>query len=776
MTKLKTLFPAIAMIALLSMSAARAFAGVVKGKAVDAELTPIAGAACMSFTLPDSAYFDGTTTDSEGLFEIKCPDNGAWYAKVSFIGFGSLDIPASDFKRQDTLVVKMKEAAEELGEVVVKARRPQLVRKDDALCYANLDDILKTRVVSSAHDLLKNLPLITSDDGNNIKLSGAPLGNVVYINGRPSQMDYDQLMQYLKNVPAEQVKEVQILYNPSPKWKTKSAVINVVIKKNAAYTVNGMASVMATYARDLSAYPGVSVFAGLPKTSLNVMYDYANMRSTAKNTSYARHDVKGTIYEIEDTVKSGSRNQSHAVYAELSHQINDKNSIDASYFGNFNPSKHSSQNSINSHFGDNLSDNTSRSAYHGLTLDYSNTKGIDIGLQYQHYNSSKWQQIWNDNGSAPEEALTGKSRQSVDAMKAYADFTTALPRQWTITYGASFDFSHNESSTNNKSNSDDMESTDYRSKFEEKKGSAYFGAQRYFFGNKLFVRASLKGELYKISDYSNHQLMPTVTMMYTPNSTHIVQAQYQEFRNFPSFWDLQDYLSYSSPYVINIGNSSLKPAEYKIGSLVYILKNKYVAQLSYYKVNNFFLTQPFMSPDALVQIYRPTNIDYSSLWMLNFSIPVSISDRFYSNITMYGSRETFKATDWHGMSFDNSIWSGSVTLNNTVTLSKNPKVTMNVTGKYNTRRLTALWQSSHSWLLNAGISAELLKGKLTIDFRANDLLQTAIPKARIRTGNQWLDIDNNYYARSYYMSVSYKFGGYKRIRQKTPEDSRLGIK
>lgn len=775
MTNIKSLLHTISVLTLYILSSTSAYAGLVRGKVVDQELNPIAGAACVAFTLPDSTYFDSATSDGHGAFQLNCPEEGAWYAKVSFLGFVPVDIPSSDFAGGDTITVKMTEEASELGEVVVKARRPQLVRKDDALCYTNLDDILQTRVVTSAHDLLKNLPLLDSEDGNAIKLSGAPMGSLVYINGRPSQMDQGQLMQYLKNVPAEQVKEVQILYTPSPKWKTNTAVINVVLKTNDAYSVNGMASVGASYKRDLTVYPGVSVFAGLPKTSINVMYDYTNARGRGKSTSYIRHDVKGTIYDIQDTTMTSRRSQHHALYAEVSHRINDKNTIDASYFGNFSPKGHSANNSINSHFGEYTSNKSSRSAYHGVTLYFSNTKGIDIGMQYMHSSSREWQLMWDDNGTATEQALTGKSRQSVDAVKVYADFTTALPRQWTLTYGAAFNFTHSENSVYNKSNSDDMESADTHSKFEEKKGTAYLGAQRYFFGNKLFARLSLEGELYKIGDYSTNQLMPTVTMMYTPNNTHTFQAQYAELRMFPSYWTRQDYLSYSSPYVINMGNPDLKPMKYHILNLIYVLKSRYSAQLNYYRVNDYFLTQVFMSPEALVQIYRPSNIEFSTAWMLNLSIPVSVSDRFYSNITLNGSHQTFKANDWNGLSFNHKAWTGSVTLKNTVVLSKSPKVTMTVLGRYSSPSITAVLRTGHTWKLDTGLSAELVKGRLSVDVFAYDLLQTAMPYVHMRTGNQWMNIDNNYYARSYYVSLSYKFGGYKSIRQKKPDSSRLGI-
>lgn len=758
------------------LSASNSFAGVASGKVLDSEGTPLVGAACIAFTLPDSAYFAGTTTDADGAFSLECPDQGKWFVRVSLIGFESRDIAQTDFHQSGTLTLRMAESAEMLGEVVVKAKKPQLVERAGSLCYNNLSDIINTRVVSSAHDLLKNLPLISSQDGNALQLAGAPLGSVVYLNGRPSQMSQSQLIDYLKAVPAEQIKEVEIIYNPPPKWKTRSAVINVVIKNANARTLNGMGRLGATLKHRLSEDASVSAFAGLQKTSVNLVYSLADRRSISKSTTYGRHDVRGTVYEVEDTTIGKSSGLSHSVYAQVSHQINDRNSVEASYLGAFSPADKSRSDAINSHFGQFASDNSSRSSLNAAAITFSNASGIDAGIEYSNFSSRNRQHIWNDNSASPTEALTGQSRQEVNSFKVYGDAATKLPRAWSLMYGASFNFTRNTNSLVNKSNSEDMEGADTKTKLDERKGTAYVGAYRYFLNNRFFVRASIQGELYKIGNYSTHQLMPRIALMYRPGTAHIVQASYSEFRVFPSYWERQEYMSYSNPYSISMGNPSLKPMHYQVATVNYIFKGTYTASLNYYRTKNFYLSQVYQSPDALVQITQPTNIDFSEMWMLSLNVPLSIKDWLYTTFKVDGVYDRYKANDWHNLHFDKSSWTAYITADNTVVLSKSPRVTMNVTGMYIGHRIVGLWERSHMWMLNAGLSAAFLNGRLVVDFKANDLLETVYAKNRMRIGTQYLNMDNNYYARNFSLTLSYKFKGYKESHQRTPDTSRLGIK
>ena len=246
----------------------------ITGTVTDAEREPLAGASCVVHTLPDSAYYSSGVTDGQGRFAVTAPDAADWFLSVSYIGSEPYAIDRKSYLELTAggrgLLISLNPAASELGEVVVKASRPQLTMKGEALSY-NVDDILKTHVVTSAHNLLSQLPLIQSPDGNRLELSGAPMGSTIYINGRKPQLQGSQLTDYLKNVPADQVKNVEIIYNPPARWKTRSAVINVILKRQAAYTVNGQLKTDGYYRSLGSLSTGGGLFAGLPTLNITLM-------------------------------------------------------------------------------------------------------------------------------------------------------------------------------------------------------------------------------------------------------------------------------------------------------------------------------------------------------------------------------------------------------------------------------------------------------------------------------------------------------------------------
>ena len=108
----------------------------VMGRVCDDGGNPLAGASCVVYTLPDSTYLRGTVSDESGLFRLVAPETGDWFLTVSYIGMESCDIDRKEYVSQTAqgqrLEVALRPATSELGEVVVKARKPQLTLKGGA--------------------------------------------------------------------------------------------------------------------------------------------------------------------------------------------------------------------------------------------------------------------------------------------------------------------------------------------------------------------------------------------------------------------------------------------------------------------------------------------------------------------------------------------------------------------------------------------------------------------------------------------------------------------
>ena len=85
----------------------------------------------------------------------------------------------------------------------------------------------------SASDVLQNIPSVDVDGEGNVSLRSNSSVEV-WINGKPSGLTADNRAQVLQQMPAESIEKVEIMTNPSAKFKPEgtSGIINIVLKKN----------------------------------------------------------------------------------------------------------------------------------------------------------------------------------------------------------------------------------------------------------------------------------------------------------------------------------------------------------------------------------------------------------------------------------------------------------------------------------------------------------------------------------------------------------------
>ena len=93
---------------------------------------------------------------------------------------------------------------------------------------------------NTAFGLLKETPLVSSTDDKTLKIAGKS-NAVIYINGRPTQMDADGLEQFLKNMPAENIQKIEVITMPGSEFKVESTdgIINIVLKKSSKKNIEG---------------------------------------------------------------------------------------------------------------------------------------------------------------------------------------------------------------------------------------------------------------------------------------------------------------------------------------------------------------------------------------------------------------------------------------------------------------------------------------------------------------------------------------------------------
>ncbi len=188
---------------------------------------------------------DGTIADAKGKFTIKGINNGKYVVAISFIGFETIrrEIEITDKNWDADLgTVLLSSTSELLEAVTVEAQKALIEEKVDRMIYNAEND--NTAKGGDATDVLKRVPLLTVDLDGNVSIRGSQ--NIrVLINNRPSTITAGSVADALKQIPADEIKSVEVITSPSSKYDAEgtTGIINIITKKNvlegATLNVNG---------------------------------------------------------------------------------------------------------------------------------------------------------------------------------------------------------------------------------------------------------------------------------------------------------------------------------------------------------------------------------------------------------------------------------------------------------------------------------------------------------------------------------------------------------
>ena len=744
-----------------------AMAQAISGKVVDQQGKALPYVTCVLRSVTDSAYLAGTVTQADGTFSLSKPE-AECVLHLSMMGYESQDIanPAGNLG-----TITLKADSMTLDEVVVKGETPLMTMKDNVLTY-NTSQILAKRNITNGHELLKELPSVISLNGEDIDLVGAQ-ATTIFISGKRKQMTLD----YLKSLPADQIEKVEVIYNAPPEWHVSGAVLNVVLKKNDRYTLNGMLQAGYENQHANTYNGGGSLFASTPHWNYEFIYKYTNGIGVSQETTESHHTLNGTLYDIYSQVDGRNKWQGHSIFASAGRDVGEKGDITLSYTGRLNPKDKTVSIGQNSYFGNSTSQKDGHDYLHYVDLTYTNGKGTKAGVSYMNYYDRGLQALRvTDPEGTETSSLDYNSSQRVSTWRGYIDMRHKLAHGWTLTYGGSYTYTNTKNWQTQETDLSNLENETSESKLEEHNGDLYLGVMKSFWEGKLSLYASLKGNYYKANDYKKYALLPTTQVTWVPSQNHIFQLSYVMMKRYPGYWQTRDFASYRDAYSREEGNSGLRPETIHNATLNYILKGKYVLQLNYTGIEDCMLYQAYQSDKSLSLIYKSQNINYGQQLNLTAVIPVTICKWWDMNATLDGWWESYKASNWNGLYFNRHNWTAMALLNNTFTLAKKPKLQANLTAFYRTPSIQGVIDMETNWGINASLRMTFLKDKATLSLGCDDMFQTLYPKMHVRLDGQNLDfIQSRYVNRSIYVRFSYKINGYKERSRQEVDTSRLGM-
>jgi outer membrane receptor for ferrienterochelin and colicin len=177
---------------------------------------------------------NGAVCDDKGRFEIKKIAPGNYRVVISFIGYSSKTIPVKIPAHDNDInlgMIRISDTSAILKEVTIEAQKPLIEERVDRTIYNAENDA--TAKGGDASDVLKRVPMLTVDMDGNVSLRGNQ--NIqVLINNKPSTIIASNIADALKQIPADQIKTVEVITSPSARYDAEGSagIINIITKKN----------------------------------------------------------------------------------------------------------------------------------------------------------------------------------------------------------------------------------------------------------------------------------------------------------------------------------------------------------------------------------------------------------------------------------------------------------------------------------------------------------------------------------------------------------------
>lgn len=248
-------------------------------------------------------------TDMKGKFQEKVPGTGNFIMTISSVGRSNIvkdfSVKAGE-KQVDFGTLYITDASNELGQVEVVAQKPLVKADIDKIEYNVQDD--PDSKSNTVLEMLRKVPLVTVDGEDNIKVNGSSSFKV-HVNGKPNNMMSNNPTEVLKSMPANSIKNIEVITNPGAKYDAEGVggILNII-------TVgSGFEGYTATFSGNASnTGAGGSAYATVKKGKLTVTGNYSisyNNRPTnySENT---RDNLNDAGEAIDRTVNNSESDNS----------------------------------------------------------------------------------------------------------------------------------------------------------------------------------------------------------------------------------------------------------------------------------------------------------------------------------------------------------------------------------------------------------------------------------------------------------------------------------
>jgi len=675
-----------------------------------------------------------------------------------------------------------------LGGVTVTSRKPLIEQKIDRT-IVNVDAAV-SNVGATALEVLEKSPGITVDKDGNISLKGKQ-GVQIYLDGRPSYLSGQQLVDLLKGMNANQLDQIEIMTNPPAKYDAagNSGIINIKTKKNKQVGFNGNAT--AGYSQGKYWRTNESLGMNYRNGKFNAFMNY----SFYKNNGFQELTIHRTYRKVDKTVDAlfdqvaflPYRNYGNNLKFGMDYFVNQKTTIGFVASGyihpehqfNFNTSYLKNANNVLDSIVYSTTDIKEKWKNSSLNLNLrhqfdSTGRELTADLDYSGYSSGNDQLFTNASYNADwtkrgETDLLGDLPVNINIYSAKMDYTHPLKKGAKLEAGVKSSYVNTDNAANYFNLVGADWQTDYnktnRFQYKENINSAYINLNKQY--KKLGVQAGLRLEN---TNYKGHQLgnaqkpdsafnnnynslFPTVFLSYAASKKHQFGFNIGRRIDRPAYQDLNPFLFFLDNYTYQSGNPFLKPQYTNNIEFSHTYKGFLNTTLNYSRTKDFF-TETF-EQSGYATIVRNGNIGVRQ--NAGISVSAQVNVRKWWSASLYGN---YNYNNFKGELYGETIHAraSNILFNASNQLKFNKGWSAELSGFYRTKGIEGQIVIQPLGQVSAGVSKQVLKGKGSIRFNVRDIFYTNWVKGHINFQRTEASFENRRDSRVAGISFTYRFG------------------
>ena len=733
--------------------------GRVTGTVVDGSTKIVESATITLVRVLDSSVAKMSVANRSGNFIFEGVAEGNYFVSITAVGHQkgfseSFEINAS--KADITLkTIELIPVAKSIQAVTVVGKKPLIEQKLDRT-IVNVE-AAASNVGATALEVLEKSPGITVDKDGNISLKGKQ-GVQVYIDGRPSYLSGNDLANYLRNMNASQMDQIEIMTNPPAKFDAagNSGVINIKTKKNKQLGYNG--SVNLGYSQSRYARWNESINFNYRKNKVNL---FANLgyskRRTYNDLSIQRKFIDGGTKDIT----------SH--FAQLS-QLRDMNeSFNAKIGMDYFASKRTTFGIVLSGFNNPGSFKNNSDVFisdpgmipvsetRASTANAQRWKNFSTNLNFRHEFDSTGREITADldyltydNGNtlnlvnayySPDgmpilmpDTLLGFLPQNITIYSAKVDYVHPLKNGAKLEAGLKTSFVNTDNNAAYDSLLNGVKVRDIgRSNhfvYHENVNAAYLNYSRPL-GKKFSAQLGLrlentnaKGDQKSTNEKfkrSYTQLFPTFYLQYTANPKNTFAANYGRRINRPNYEDLNPFIIFLDRYTFEQGNPNLRPQFSHNIELSHTYNGFLTTTLNYTSTKDIINEVLEQHTDKNETFIKKSNIASQRQFGISMNAGKDLRKWWNANLWANVYHNMYEGTV-NGDDFEANATTGQFNLSNQFKFNKGWGAELS--GFYRTAGVDGVFKIGGFGMMNVGVSKQILKGKGSLRFSVRDLLKT----------------------------------------------------